>query len=111
MATKVDLTPPTDKPTGLSIKRDNKKFTFEWKIADADHGAGQKLDYKIYYDKTSTGDKISLNKTQTSTSHSIKSSSYYPNTSKNLKKIWFEIKGRRKQYTKGSGSKEKDIYS
>jgi hypothetical protein len=31
-------TPKTKKPTGLSIKRDGRKFTFEWKIGDAERG-------------------------------------------------------------------------
>lgn len=38
---KVDTTPKTKKPSGLSISRDGMKFACTWKIGDTDYGAGQ----------------------------------------------------------------------
>ena len=94
----------TKKPTGLSVSRNNYKFTFEWKIADADHGAGQRLKYYEHYNSKSTDDgSIKINTTQTSTTHTIKKSDYYPNKSdKFLKKISFTIEGQRKKYKKNN---------
>lgn len=37
----------TKKPSGLTIARKGKKFTFSWKIADSDYGAGQWLNYQV----------------------------------------------------------------
>ena len=42
-------TPKTKKPTGLSIKRDGRKFTFAWKIGDKDYGDGQQLEWRLSY--------------------------------------------------------------
>lgn len=36
----------TKKPTGLQVERNGNDFTFSWKIKDADHGKGQKFQYK-----------------------------------------------------------------
>lgn len=96
------------KPTGLSITRKDNKFTISWKIGAQDYGAGQNLRYRT---KTKSGKwrkwvDVSVGNTTTSKVITLSKNSYYPNTDKYLMGIEFQIRGRRKSYTTGSGSKE-----
>ena len=97
----------THKPTGLSIKRNGSTFTFSWKIGDADYGDGQFFDYRL--DKTDSKDSwksINIGTKTAAKSVSIDKSKYYPNKAAKLKSVDFRVKGNRKSYTTGSGTKE-----
>lgn len=86
----------TKAPTGLSIARDGGKFTFAWKIGDKDYGAGQSLKYKINNGKWSATQKLGT----TATSYSITPSG----SPGNIKRVEFQVLGKRKNYTSGMGS-------
>ena len=78
----------TKKPSGLTIARKGKKFTFSWKIVDGDHGAGQWLNYQIAGQKKQ---KLKIG---------VKLTSYSITVSDYPKWIKFWIRGKRKEYTK-----------
>lgn len=97
----------THKPTGLSIKRNGSTFTFSWKIGDADYGDGQFFDYRL--DKTNSKDSwksIDIGTKTAAKSVSIDKSKYYPNKTAKLESVDFRVKGNRKSYTTGSGTKQ-----
>ena len=50
----------TKKPTGLSISRNGKKFTFSWKIGDKDYGNGQQLQYRLSYWKKGSWTSVGI---------------------------------------------------
>ena len=88
----------TTAPTGLSITRDGGKFTFAWKIGDKDYEAGQSLKYKINNGKWSDTKKPG-----------VKATSYVitPSGSPgNIKRVEFQVTGKRKEYTSGKGSSQ-----
>jgi len=120
----------TKKPTGLTITRNGNKFTFEWKIADKDYEAGQQLEWYLEaknYESTlgtatdtgtignaNTGmigtskwNPISISKTTTKKTVSIDLADYFPTVEVKFKYIIFRVRGRRKQYSEGSGDKRK----
>lgn len=101
----------TDKPTGLSIKRDGNKFTCNWKIGDSDYGDGQWCEQKINKGKWKNK-KIGIK--ATSKKFDIDLSERYPHKTdgkvgKKVDSLSFRVQGDRKQYTKGSGKKKKTI--
>lgn len=105
----------TDRPKGLKIKRDGETFTLSWTIADKDYDAGQWFDYMIndtgkdswHKKSTQIGDK------QKNKSIKVTKDNFYPRKNSNgtFKKKLFDVrmrvKGERKKYTTGSGSKKK----
>ena len=108
----------TKAPSGLRIVRNGNKFIASWKIGDKDYGDGQYLQHMI----NDTGkdkwlpiaeSKKSIGVKTTSKAISIDKDDYYPNKDKKgnnkpiLYEIGFRVKGNRKKYTTGSGSKEK----
>ena len=95
----------TVKPSGLTITRNNMAFSFEWKIADKDYGAGQELQYQTNLMKN--WESVSIGKTTTKKSVSLTAADYNPTKSKELESISFRVRGRRKKYTEGSGDKQK----
>ena len=101
----------TKKPTGLTISRNGNKFTFEWKIADKDYGAGQELEMIVnkgeYSSNRYAWDHLSIGKTTTKKAVTISMSDYYPTTKSYLSTVTFRVRGKRKKYTEGSGSKAK----
>lgn len=79
----------TKKPTGLDVSRNGNDFTFSWKIADSDHGKGQKFQYRTsvnddYKSKTVTAK-------QTSITVSINAA--------NIDSLSFRVKGCRKTFS------------
>jgi len=90
----------TKKPSGLSIARNGLKFTFGWKIADADYDAGQKLQWRIYTGKWSAWTNINIGVKATSASVSFNASNYWPNTKTYFYGIQFRVQGKRKNTTK-----------
>ena len=90
--------PKTTAPDGLTITRDGGKFTFAWKICDKDYDAGQTLKYKINNGKWSDTKKPG-----------VKATSYVitPSGSPgNIKRVEFQVIGKRKEYTSGKGSSQ-----
>lgn len=90
----------TKKPSGLSIARNGLKFTFGWKIADADYGAGQKLQWRIWTGKWSAWTNINIGVKATAASVSFNASNYWPNTKTYFYGIQFRVQGKRKNTTK-----------
>ena len=83
--------PATKAPTGLTITRNARAFTFAWKIGDADYGEGQWIAYHIngvWY----TAIKIA----NTATSYVLNAGS--------VKSVGFKVCGKRKNYQKKSKS-------
>ena len=78
----------TKKPSGLTITRKVRKFTFQWKIADSDYDAGQWLEYQFNGQK-----KQSVRLGVNATSYSVTASAH-----PKWVKVW--VRGKRKQYTK-----------
>lgn len=83
----------TKKPTGLTIKRNDNKFTLSWKKGDKNYGDGQAFQYKL------TGDKkwrsVSIGKTTTSKAVSVALSKFFPHKAKKLKSIQMRVRGNR----------------
>lgn len=109
-------TEKTKKPTGLSITRSGNKFTLSWKIGDKDYGDGQyfqKIINDTGKDHWTPKKNTSIGKKQTSKSIVIDKKDFYPYTKKKggykpyLYDIGMRVKGNRKSYTTGSGSKKK----
>lgn len=96
----------TKKPTGLSINRDGTKYKLTWKRADKNYSRGQQLKHRSNYtnskgEKKSTGwtsETISDTATAKSFTHAV--ANYYPNTTKMLTSVEFEVRGRRALYGK-----------
>jgi hypothetical protein len=88
----------TQQPTGLSIARDGWKYTLSWKIADANYGQGQTLQYRL-----STAPKkwlgLAVGATATSKTLTLSASKFYPSTTKKLAWVEFRLCGRRSNYT------------
>lgn len=104
----------TNKPKGLTLKRNGNKFTLEWKIADDDYKDGQQFSHAV---KTTTADNngvagsvvgggplirnpVKIAVTARKHSVSLDYDSYYPHTNKILKGIDFAVRGDRKAYRK-----------
>ena len=96
----------TKKPTGLSITRNGNKYAFKWKIASADHGAGQKLEYRIKgRDQWFEWNNISVNTTATSKAVTIDKSNFYPSNvigDGYLTRVQFRVRGKRSPYTENN---------
>lgn len=94
--------PPTTPPDGLSITRDGGKFTFTWKICDKDYGAGQSLKYRI-----NNGDWSATQKPSTTATSYVVEPGGAPG---NIKRIEFQVLGKRKEYTTGKGKNQVKNY-
>ena len=88
----------TTAPDGLTITRDGGKFTFAWKICDKDYDGGQSLKYRINNGKWSDTKKPGVK----ATSYTVTPSG----SPGNIKRIEFQVLGKRKEYTSGKGSKQ-----
>ena len=101
----------TKKPSGLSIVRNDNKFTLSWKIGSANYGAGQKLQYCTKNSKGKWRDwqDVSVGSSTTTKVITLTKDDYYPapNKKKYLKGLKFRVKGKREPYTTGSGNKTK----
>lgn len=107
----------TKAPSGLTITRAGKKFTYSWKIADKDYGKGQQIQFHIHpthakgvwYSLDSKKNKhTALGASVTSKAMTIDMSKYYPHTKKTLDDINFRVRGCRNNYSTGSGKSKKD---
>lgn len=113
----------TKKPSGLTITRNNDKYTAKWKIADKDYGNGQSFKWRAVYSTvkkvkgknqwTSHNTRwtpVTIDKTTTSKEITCNRSGYYTNgNGKYLTGVEVWVNGNRKKYTKGSGKKKKTI--
>ena len=84
----------TKQPTGLSIARDGWKYTLSWKIADANYGQGQTLQYRLST-ASKTWVSLSVGATATSKALTLSASRFYPTTTKKLTWVEFRLCGRR----------------
>lgn len=80
----------TKKPTGLSITRSGSTWTFSWKIADNDYGAGQQLKWRV-----NGGSWSNVSVLATDTSATVTSSAT------TTARIVFKVRGKRKNYKNG----------
>ena len=96
--------PATKPPTGLSITRNGFKFTFKWKLADANYGAGLKIKYYYYRSKQGVYESAWINLDTRATEYTItlSESAFYPVTRDNgLTWVSFFVGGTR-QYEETS---------
>ena len=91
----------TKKPTGLSIRRNGNNYICEWKIADADYGDGQQLQYMFY---PGYWLDLSIGKTATKATINVGTPSPAGSTA-----FQFRVRGNRKKYETGSGKKKKTV--
>lgn len=87
----------TKKPTGLSITRNDNKFTFAWKCGDSDYGDGQALQWRI---NSGAWKDISIGPAVREKLVTVDYTKYYPATSTKLNTVEFRVRGTRKQWTK-----------
>lgn len=91
----------TKKPSGLAIARNGLKFTFSWKIADSDYGAGHQLQWRVFHGNAWTSwNSVTITKTATTASITRQASAYYPTTNVFLNEVQFRVRGKRNPTTK-----------
>lgn len=91
----------TNKPTGVSITRDNNRFTLKWKIADVDYGQGQQFQYRLSVNGTwQSWRTIAIGSKTVSKIISIDPTTFYPTKKNRLHYIAFRVRGRRANYKK-----------
>ena len=83
----------TKKPSGLAISRKGMKFTFSWKIADSDYGAGQELQWRTNLTKWTS---LSVGTSATSKTVTLSANTYWPYTKKYLDYVAFRVRGKRR---------------
>ncbi len=98
--------PATTPPSGLTIARDNLKFTFTWKIGEKDGYVRQH-----YHWKTNLTDwtAVEIGNTVTSKSVTLTASDYYPTTSKKLTTVSFRVRAIRSSSYEWTGWVQKDF--
>lgn len=89
----------TKAPTGLSIARSGWKYTLSWKIADANYGAGQVLQYRTNTATKGKWTAVNISAQATAKTVTLSASAYKPNTKKELSWVEFRVQGRRSRYT------------
>ena len=90
-------------PSGLSISRDNLKFTISWKIQAKNYEDGQWLWYRLHTKNAGASKwdwtkwkKINVGKSATKKTVALNAKNYYPVSSKLLNAIEFKVKGKTK---------------
>ena len=86
----------TKKPTGLSIKRTSNAIVVEWKIGDKDYGQGQTFQYRYPGGEWTT---IEVGTVKTKTYIALDPSAWFPYVAKICDKIYFRVRGRRRNFT------------
>lgn len=86
----------TKKPTGLSIKRTSNAIVVEWKIGDKDYGQGQTFQYRYPGGEWTT---IEVGTVKTKTYIALDPSAWFPHVAKICDKIYFRVRGRRRNFT------------
>lgn len=101
----------TKKPSGLTISRNNNRFTFGWKIGDANYGDGQELQWRVNggtwtaWTNPTNGKKIG--KKDTAAYIDLNFSNYFPTTSTKLNTVDFRVRGCREMFQKKVTKKKK----
>ena len=98
----------TKMPSAPAIARDGQKFTFTWKIMDANHGGGQEVQWRV----NETGKWITVSgigKKTTVTSINLDFEQYYPATGTKLSNLQFRIRGVRSPFSKRVEMKKKIV--
>ena len=95
----------TKKPTGLSIKRSTNHICISWKIGDKDYRDGQTLQYRVQQGKWHTVSGVHWGTTSKTLTFNM--SNFYPNTKKRITRIYFRIRGKRRDFTTGEGAAAK----
>ena len=95
----------TKKPTGLSIKRSTNHITITWKIGDKDYRDGQTLQYRVQQGKWHTVSGVQWGTTSKTLTFDM--TNFYPHTSKRMARIYFRIRGKRRDFTTGEGASAK----
>ena len=88
----------TKAPTGLSTSRKNLTFTFTWKIADKDYGAGQQLQYRTNQTGAGKWINVTIGHATISKSVTLDEDLFYPYQEDRLKHVTFRVRGKRKPY-------------
>ena len=104
---KVTVTQETKKPTGLSIKRDDEKFTISWKIGDKNYSDGQQCYWRTNQTKKGHWHKLTCGVKTTSKAVTLDFDNYIPETKKQLTRIRFKIRGNREEYKTETSKEEK----
>lgn len=92
-------------PDGLTISRNNLKFTIKWKIKDKNYGGGQQLQWRL----NNAGDwhSISVGKTDTSKVLELSAASYYPTSGKPaVSVVSFRVRGLRSKSSLTTSSQQ-----
>ncbi len=104
----------TKKPTGLKVERKKNAFVLNWGKNDKDYGDGQQFKYGVKYkgsDLIWWSDVQKLSGSKTSAKATLTLANFYPlrqgGTEVDL--IRLAVRGNRKKYTTGSGSKKKTV--
>lgn len=101
----------TKKPSGLTISRNNNRFTFSWKIGDANYGDGQELQWRVNggtwtaWTNPVNGKKIG--KKDTAAYIDLNFSNYFPTASTKLNTVDFRVRGIRESFQKKVSKKKK----
>lgn len=87
----------TKAPSGMTLTRENGKFTGKWKIADKDYRDGQAAQYRLGKGKWQN---LSIGTGTTSKAFTVDKSKYYPTAGKStLKWVDIRVRGNRAAYT------------
>ena len=90
----------TSAPSGMTLTRDNGKFTAKWKIGAKDYGDGQAAQYRIGTGKWTA---ISVGAITTAKTFSLSTSDYYPTSGKKkIQSVSFRVRGNQKVYTQNN---------
>ena len=91
----------TKKPTGLSIKRNANALVIEWKLGDKDYGGGQTFQYRY---PGQGWQSITIGTATTKTHIVVPVASFFPTTGKFINKVYFRIRGKRRNFTEDGKS-------
>lgn len=94
----------TKTPSGLTIVRENMKFTFGWKIADKDHDSDQQIQWRTNLFKAGQWETLPLSEKATSKTVTLQASDYNPSQKKYLKMVSFRIRGKRAPYQENNAT-------
>ena len=91
----------TKKPTGLSIKRNANALIIEWKLGDKDYGGGQTFQYRY---PGQGWQNVTVGTATTKTHIVVPVASFFPSTGKFINKVYFRIRGKRRNFTEDGKS-------
>ena len=91
----------TKRPTGLSIKRNLSALVIEWKLGDKDYGAGQTFQYRYI---GGSWQNLAVGTGTTKRYIVVPTQNYFPYTGKFCTKVYFRIRGKRRNFTEDGRS-------